>query len=807
MKIRPLLSALVLCLTNLGQSAEPVRFQTDIYPILRENCFSCHQGQRASAGLRLDLKPEVLGETNGRPVVVPGKSAISPLIHAVTSTNPKNRMPREGRPLSAKEIQKLRDWIDQGLDWDEKLLPSTLPGRDHWAFQPIRKISPPKLKNNAHPIDTFIAVRQQAEEIQPNPLADPRTLLRRLFLDLTGLPPEPEQVEAFVRDPSPKAYEAWVERLLASPHHGERWARHWLDIARWGESEGYESNHLRMYAWRYRDWVVQSIRRDLPFGDFVRQQIAGDEIEPYADEHLIATGFLASARLSSNEEDRPRQRNDILVDIVNTTANAFLGLTFQCAQCHNHKFDPFTARDYYRLQAFFVQGQPGNLKLRDPELWKEYHARRAPGHDEAVREKARLFEIARERKNEEARNKLSPESLQALALAMEQRSPAQEKLAREADLKFQFTAGQIERMLQPEEKKRYDELTKKIAVMEKGMIDPPQTFGFYSPLSPHGVDVLPMKGFYPLDFRPDFLRQNRAYILAQGDVHRPSFRVDAGVPDWLDRPQSFTGRLALAEWLASPTNPLPARVYVNRLWQYHFGRGIVETPSDFGLKGSPPTHPELLDWLASELLRTGSTRHVHRLIVTSRTYRLSSRPNAANQEKDPDNQTWWRWQPRRLEAEAIRDAMLTVSGELDRQVGGPSVPREQESKRRSLYLFQKREVPPQQQMLFDGPNQMTESCSQRLVTTVPLQALYLLNSDFSLSRAKTLAERVQAQAGSDRGRQVDTAYRLALQRLPAEAERTLARRFFASFEGEDSLSALVHYCQVLLNTNEFVYLD
>jgi hypothetical protein len=827
------LSVLVVLLSGGRAFSDPppekIDFRRDVVPILEARCFACHRGAAATASYRLDLRAELLGETTGKPLVIIGKSGDSRLIHAVTGKTPGKLMPRKGPPLTGREIGILRAWIDQGLAWDDHLFPAALKS-DHWAFQPINVPPIPKVPNPAWvrtPIDAFIVAKHVEKGLSASRAADPRTLIRRLHLDLTGLPPSPDEVAQFetawhetstksqaVRSQTPTrsqagAWERVVDQLLASPHYGERWGRHWLDVARWAESEGYESNHLRSFAWRYRDWVVQSFNRDLPFADFVRQQIAGDELSPYADEHLIATGFLAAARLSSNEEDRPRQRNDIYVDIVNTTASAFLGLTVQCAQCHNHKFDPITARDYYRLMGFFVKGQPGNLGLRDPKLWAEYESRKPKGYDAALQTRDELYEAARQRKIEEVRKSLTPQQKKALALPSEERTPNEEKIARAADLLFQFSSGNIERALSAGEKKRYDDVKQAVLEMEKGMLEKPQTWGFYSPAtSPHQTTVLPMKGFYPLQHEPKELARARPYLFEAGDVHRPAFAVDVGWPSCFGPMPSGaadkTPRRALAHWLTDKNQPLTARVYVNRIWQYHFGRGLVATASDFGVKGARPTHPELLDWLASELLRTGSTKHLHRLIVLSNTYAQASTGNAPNAKTDPDNHYLWRWQPRRLEAEAIRDAYLAVAGELDRRVGGPSVPANDKSLRRGLYLLQKREAPPPLQALFDGPIAMTESCARRQVTTVALQPLYLLNSEFSVQRAEALARRVERLAGGDRAKQIAAAYRLALGRQPDAKERALAERFF---ERAASSNALAHYCQVILNLNEFVYLE
>jgi Protein of unknown function (DUF1553)/Protein of unknown function (DUF1549) len=690
-------------------------------------------------------------------------------------------------------------------------VPATASG--HWAYQPTHRPEVPRVRNTAwvvNPVDAFIAAKYEERGLVPAPEAPRRVLIRRLSLDLLGLPPTPAKVDAFVKDSAPDAYERLVDRLLASPAYGERWGRHWLDLARWAESEGYESNHLRPFAWRYRDHVVRAFNEDKPFAEFVRQQVAGDEMLPYRDENLIATGFLAAARQSSNEEDKWRQRNDLLVDVANATANTFLGITLNCAQCHNHKFDAFSARDYYRFLGFFIKGQPARLVLRDPALTAAYQKARPEGYQQAVQQQQAIFEKARRRLIEERRKNLSAEQLRALAIPTEKRTDEEERLAREADLKFQFTPNRIEKAIEGPERKTYEKLKARIAEMEKGMPDRPQTFGFYSPAtSPTPVEIIPMKGFYPLPYVPEELAQARSHLLIGGDVHRRGPAVGVGWPKVLgptpDEAVEKSPRLALADWLTSPKNPLVSRVWVNRVWQHHFGRGIVATPSNFGVKGTPPTHPELLDWLASEFQRSGgSTKHLHRLIVLSRTYRQASHPHAGNEKLDPENLYLWHWRPRRLEAETIRDSLLAVSGELDRTPGGPSDTDEQ-TLRRSLYLFQKRDQPPQMQGLFDGPSAVTESCPKRFVSTVPLQALYLVNNDFVLKRAEALARRILAQSGTSREQQVEAAFRFTLGRTPLKSEQAAARRFFATYR--EPSQALVHFCHALLNLNEFVYLE
>ncbi len=680
----------------------------------------------------------------------------------------------------------------------------------HWAFVAPQRPAVPGVRGQAsgirNRVDAFVAAKLAEKGLTAAPEADRRTLLRRVTLDLTGLPPTPEEVEAARNAKQADWYDRVVERLLASPAYGERWGRHWLDVARWAESEGYESNHPRPHAWRYRDWVVRAFNADKPYDVFLRQQVAGDEMTSWSDDNLIATGFLAAARLSSNEEDKWRQRNDMLVDVVNATAGAFLGLTLQCAQCHNHKLEPLTQRDYYRFMGFFVMGQPGPFALTDPTLNDTYRKALPPGLDELRRRERELFEAGRVILVGEAKKKMSPELRRALELPEGKRSAEEERLHRQADLLLQFTPERIERNIPEANRKEHQELKKKIAELAKGLPDRPQTFAYCSSAAP--VGALPALGFYPLPWQPERLRTMKAHLLHGGDVHRPGPALEPGWPSVLgpvpdgaigDRP-----RLALADWLTAPTNPLTARVWANRVWQYHFGRGLVATPSDFGLKGSPPSHPELLDWLACELIDSGwSTKHLHRLIVTSAAYRRASRPQPENEKADPDNLLLWRWLPRRLEAEAIRDAMLTVAGDLDRRAGGAS-DEENASRRRTLYLVQKRERPPAVQARFDGPSASTESCPCRHTSTVPLQALYLLNNDFALARAQALAQRARERADRHAER-MQAAFLLALGRAPDEVERKAFRRFLEAVP--DPAQSLVLFSQALLNLNEFVYLE
>lgn len=740
-----------------------VDFKTHVYPILKERCFDCHAGEKPKGGLRLNVMDEALNQ------VTPFNAGASRLIELVTSNDPDERMPppKKGAALTAKEVATLRAWIDEGFDWDEQLLPTPRPRTDHWSFQAIRRPEVPAVKNAAWvrtPVDAFIARRHEALGLTPAPVADGATLRRRLSLDLIGLPPdvatsEESEISNSKAQIGAGDADALVDELLYSKHYGERWGRFWLDVARWGESNGYQHNRDRPHAWRYRDYVVRSFNADKPFNQFVREQIAGDEL-PYADEHIEGAGFLAAARYSGNELDKEIQRNDILVDIVNTTSRAFLGLTAECAQCHTHKFDPISIRDYYRLQAFFAKGQPGNVVFR--------------GEDERVAslvaERWRIFDDVHARLVNVRRKKGYPEPILVIPKSV--------------------VSG-----MRAEERQLYNQLEKEIEKL-------PQAWSYYSPASAsEKLNVAPHEMRWPLPRDEARLADQKTYLRIRGDVGSRGPQVEPGwpavfgpTPDLGDRP-----RTRLADWLAAKENPLTARVWVNRIWQGHFGRGLVETSGDFGLQGSRPSHPELLDWLASELVDSGwSARHIHRLILGSNTYRQSAAFHEGNAERDPENLAYWRWQPRRLEAEAIRDSILAVAGVLDLEAGGPSVPLKEaeSSNRRSLYLQQKRDKLPHQQMLFDSANAVT-SCSRRRVSTVSLQPLYLLNSAFIQRTAKAFAERVSKEVGETAG-QARRAIELALGRA-AEAGELVKAEVFVEEQGLEA------FCLALFNLNEFAY--
>jgi mono/diheme cytochrome c family protein len=747
--IAGLLLTLLAGATRAQDDAPRVDFYAEIRPIFTVHCYRCHGHEVQKGGLRLDLRASAFkGGESGEPAIVAGKSAKSPLVARVTAKDRDERMPSKAEPLPAAQVALLRRWIDQGAEWPDSV--------SHWAFQPLRKPAVPEVKGARTPVDAFVVRELEKRGLAPSPEADRRTLLRRVTFDLTGLPPTPEEIESFEKDGD---YERVVERLLASPAYGERWGRHWLDFVRYAETTGYEANSLRSAAWRYRDYVVKSFNDDTPYDAFLRQQIAGDELQPMTDENLVATGFLATGRLDNNQEDRAVQRNDHLIDITNATAAVVFGLQFGCAQCHDHKWDPITHADYYGFQGFFVRGQVMNLLVRDPEAWTAYEKAIPPELEPAKALKRALLEAAKKKLAAENAGTKTPDD-QAAAKA-----------------------------LGDDDKKLLAELDKKIQAIEKAMPDKPHAWGFLSPAtSPNEIKTMPIKGMYPMGYDAVKLKETKPRILKRGDPHQPGPEVAACWPAVLGpTPGGTASRTALVDWLTRPENPLTARVFVNFAWARHFGRGIVETPGDFGLRGARPSHPELLDWLATEFISKGwSVKQLHRWIVGSATYRRSAAPSAPNAKVDPENRLFWRWSPRRLEAEAIRDAILAASGGLDRAIGGAGAADDGKSRRRTLYLLQKRHAFPEVQELFDGPSG-GESCACRHVSTVSLQPLYLMNSPFVAGRAKAFAERAKTP---------EAAFLLALGRAPSKSELEAAAKL--------DLGVL---CHSLFNLNEFVYLE
>ena len=716
--------------------------------------------------------------------------------------------------------------------------PFTPAQRKYWAFQPVKRQDPPKLKDGsaANPIDGFVRARLEANHIAPVGPADRVTLLRRVSFDLTGLPPTPEETDAFVADQAPNAYEKVVDRLLASPHYGERWARHWLDLARYAESEGFKSDETRPNAWRYRDYVIKAFNENKPYDRFVKEQIAGDELWPNDPWARVATAFNRHYPDESNARVLQQRRQEILNDITDTVGSTFMAMTYGCARCHTHKFDPILHTDYYRLQAFFANtAADDQIPMTSAEETRRYAARKAVWDEKTAPVRTQLDALlapAKAKIQKELFDKYPPEIQAAIVKPAAERNPFEWQMYAKAKPYMEIDDDQASKTLKGENKKKFEALTAELN----------QYASLYPGEPAIGIGMRDLSAQAPATHRLAV----GAWDAPEEEV-QPGFLsiVDASAPKIVPTAASTGRRTALANWLASPANPLTARVMVNRIWSYHFGQGIAPAPSDFGLMGGRPSDPELLDWLASEFVRTGwDIKRMQRLIVTSETYRESSAFSEAAAKEDPKDKYLWRFPRERLEGESIRDAALMVSGLLNDKVGGPSIfpelpsgaakPRGgwkvssvEDQNRRSVYIFVRRNARYPMMEAFDMPD-THESCGRRNQTITAPQAMTLLNSKVSLDWAQAFATRILKEAGTDTNSQIDTAYRLAYDRHPDGFEKDSVSTFFAKQKtviaerkaageklalptvvpsGYDTAqaAALVDFCQMLLNSNEFVY--
>ncbi len=737
-------------------------FETSIRPVLATHCYPCHsaQAKKLKAGLRLDSRAGVLAGGDSGPAIVAGDPAKSLLCKAVSHGDPDTAMPPKGK-LDERVIANLARWVTQGAPWPAEQASTTAPKtewdwlalrRKHWAFQPMQRPVPPAVANPEWargPIDRFILARLEAAGMAPAPAADRRTLLRRASFDLIGLPPTPAETDAFARDPNPDAFERVVERLLASPHYGERWARHWLDVARYSDGLGgfLDGPDKRGEAWRYRDWVVKALNRDLPFDRFVTSQIAGDLLD---DGSATATGFLALGPTyvsdGGTEDGKAVALAETLDDRVDTVTRGLLGLTVSCARCHDHKFDPIPTQDYYSLAGVFQNTR--NNECPAPETPRAEIDGYERGQ-KAIREcESQLGSIRNGAK--QAKRGLSAEETEAVA--------AKEKeLARwkaEAPAKYPVVH----------------------AVADSG--------------------------------NADMRVALRGNLLKPGEVAPRRFlRIVAG-----EAPRPFTrgsGRLELAGAIVDPENPLTARVLVNRVWMHHFGRALVRTPDNFGMAGEKPTHPELLDWLARDFIGSGwSLKHLHRAIMLSAAYRMDSHTDRHRFEKDGDNRLLWRMEPRRLDAEAWRDALLAVTGDLDPTLGGPSTESILQSPRRTLYSVISRNGDRFESddflRLFDLPSARATS-GGRTASIVPQQFLFAMNNPFMAKRAAALVTRLPRGTTPAR---IDGTYRLLYGRPPTGRELQVGVAFLetgATAGAPPSTASWEAYAHVLLSANEFLF--
>jgi hypothetical protein len=811
-------------LSSSAAVAQTVDYASQIKPILTKHCVSCHGAAKPRGGLRLDTAAAALSGGKGGPAIMPGKGAESPVVEAVKGEGATDRMPLNQPPLSAAEITLIETWIDQGAKAQPAEKPGVPPTKVHWAFVPPERPIVPNVARpgcGSNPIDRFVQARLEAAGLSPSPEADRRTLIRRLSLDLTGLPPSPQEVDAFVADPSPEAAAGALDRLLASPYFGERWARLWLDQARYADSNGYNIDAPRS-IWKYRDWVIAAINSGMPFDRFATEQLAGDLLAGDAFGPRIATGFHRNTLI--NQEggiDVEQFRVDSIVDRVNTTGTVFLGLTIGCAQCHDHKYDPISQREYYQLYAFFNNSDEPELEIATAaELEKR----------DAIRREIDRFHSALSKKHPD----------------LDEREKRWEKTlnldftqAQEADVRLAFDS--------PREKRS---ASQRRALIEL-MLHRERVFQLEN-LALSKLRAAEPKFITTMVVKERTGSPRVTHVHKGGDFTRKGEPMTPGVPRVLSAlvsgsPGTQPDRQDLARWLMDRRNPLTARVVVNRIWQTYFGRGLVETDNDFGTQGSYPSHPELLDWLACELVDSGwREKGIHRLIAGSRTYSQASRNRRDGQAIDPDNRLYWRQARLRLDAELIRDAALKCSGLLASKIGGPSVfPPQPEGVmtlgqmkrpwiadtgpnryRRGLYTYFWRATPHPFLTTFDAPGGV-QSCTRRLRSNTPLQALTLLNDPALFEIAEGLAARILAEqpAPASDSKRLEHAFILCLGRAASDREMKMlatvleqeqaelgARASEPSTSGENSpknhgktiVSPWVSIARVLLNLDEFV---
>jgi mono/diheme cytochrome c family protein len=789
-----LLTGLLTGAASLAAATAEEIFREQIQPVLVRDCQGCHGKRQSLANLDLSDREGALKGGGRGPALLPGKPSESLLIQVLEGRN-NLQMPPGGpeKKLPAATVAAFRKWVAAGAVWpgsEPAAATWNLTEQDLWAFRPVRRLDPAKS------IDTFLNAPLRAKQIAPAPKADRRTLIRRVTIDLTGLPPTPEDVEAFVSDEAPKAWGRLIERLLASPRYGERWGRHWLDVVRYADTNGFSNDFERPNAWRYRDYVIRSFNQDKPYDRFLLEQVAGDEIDPENPEAVIATGFLRAGpweHTMMSVEAVTRQL--FLDDVTHATANVFLGLTLGCARCHDHKFDPIPTKDYYRVQSVFATtefARPATpfLASENTASLPEGRASMKTRHDEAI---ARIGEY-----REKAAVKLM----------------ARYGVTRVEDL----PKGEMERAmntgegLDPDEYEEFKLFLKHWELFRESLVRyEPRAFAVSSgPLDGATDGGGALKYAKRAEYKPAPVR-----VLPGGNIQAPAEAVTPGVLSAIETysglrappiPESIGGRrTAWARWMADPANPLTARVMVNRIWQYHFGRGLAQDTSNFGKMGHKPVHPELIDHLAASLIQNGwSVKSVHRLILGSEAYQRASRhPEASSvAAKDPGNALLSYFPPRRAEAEVLRDSILAVSGELNLEAGGPGVfpqinedvarqpqhrmgsvapayspsPKRAQRNRRTVYTFQQRSLVDPFVEVFNGPS-LDLACDRRENSTVPTQAFGLLNSQFVNDMALAMAVRLEREAGTLAAR-IRRAFHLAYGRAPEPRELAASEKHF-----------------------------
>jgi hypothetical protein len=820
-------------------------FEKEVLPVLQQHCLKCHGDEPAKIKGSLDLrtrKTTIEGGDSG-PAVNVDKPADSLLLKAIHYKDDNHKMPPKGK-LPDNDIATLEKWVKDGLPVTTDRIDGTIvkkggsvitdEAKKYWAYQPVRRPEVPVSRDPKGsawiktPIDAFILAKLEAKNLKPVKPADRAALIRRAYYDLTGLPPTPKEIDAFVNSKDASAYEKLLDKLLASPQYGEKWGRHWLDVVRFAETNGYERDGPKPYAWRYRDYVIQSFNADKPYTQFIKEQLAGDEMPGHNPDAIIATGYYRLGLWDDEPADREQALFDGYDDIVAVTGQAFLGATFNCARCHDHKADPIPQTDYYKLVSFFrdIRHYSDNRDVRSANSLTDISPpeERAKYEADLKKRDARLAEVRK------AMVKIEDEVIKTL--------PAPDQRASEGPDRPRVIREKVVPVLKGKQKDDYTALQKERTELEKKQPPPGQQLA----LSVNNCDRNP----------PPTHLLVRGSPYAKGKEVKPGFPEVLGLPEpTIPAPQpgqkSSGRRTVLADWIASKDNPFTARVFVNRVWQYHFGKGIVPTANDFGKLGEQPSHPELLDWLASEFVNpttptdggpwavpgeAWTLKRLHKLIMMSSVYQLSSAADADNLRADPSNLLLWRFNMRRLTGEEVRDSILLVSGSLNMKQFGPSVyPRlspevlagisfpdkknhwpdspEAEANRRSVYVFVKRSLRVPLLAGFDQPDP-DSSCPVRYVTTVPTQSLGLLNGDFANEQAEAFAKRLQKEVPNDPAGQVKLAVRLTTGRVPTADEVKDDLAFIQRLKDKhklDDLKALTRFCLLCLNANEFVYLD
>ncbi len=761
-----------------ADEAEAMKFfETKIRPVFAENCYDCHGEEKQKGGLRMDNLGYILQGGEGGPAVVPGDAMASHLYKAVSYQDKDLQMPPKDKKLPDSQIEDIRKWIDMGAPWPKaEIVQAKKPGefteeeKGWWAFQPLKKVTPPAAGDArvANPIDHFIATGLKEKGLPQAPQASRTEMVRRLYYNLHGLPPTPAQVQAFLDDKRPDAYERLVDELLASPRYGIRWGQHWLDLARYAESDGYREDAYRPNAWPYRDYVIKSFNDDKPYNQFVREQLAGDEINPDDPNVLIGTAFLRHGIYEWNQRDAEGQRELMVNEMTDVTGELFLGLSFACARCHDHKFDPILQKDYYRLKSFFTGVQWREDVALATREQKAAHAEQMKAWEETSREAREAYDALVQPVLDNARRKATemfPDEVKAMvAKPDEQRTPYEKEIN-----------YLVERQVVVDQVKAVAKLKQKpdpaIDAMKPFEETKPKALPYAFVATDVGVEVPPTilksrRG--DADVKPGFLS-----ILKPDEIE---------VKPLAER-NSSGRRSALADWITDPANPLSTRVIVNRVWQYHFGKALAENSSDFGRLGSAPSNPELLDWLTGEFLANGwSFKKLHRLILLSETYRQSSlvQPTDLTNQVDPANKLLWRMNPLRLDAEQTRDTLLMMSGELKDTTSGPGVDTSEPV--RAIFTRKRRNSPDEFLTRFDAALGFF-SLAKRETTTTALQSLVMINGEWPLQRARMMATKVLKENKDDEKAAAAEALRLAYSRPGTPEEVAGAVKFLKHQQG------------------------